>query len=343
VAQGLRQPLLVTHAGDGSNRLFAVEKRGTIKTVPDGRVFLDISERVRATGGEQGLLGLAFHPRFRDNGYLYVNYTDTNGNTVISRFGVNTDKQTGNAASEQVLLRQVQPAPNHNGGMLAFGPDGYLYIGLGDGGGANDTYRNGQNRGSLLGKLLRIDVDRGTPYNIPSDNPFVNDTTARPEVWALGLRNPWRFTFDRATGELFIADVGQGRSEWVHYAAQGQGAGANYGWPIVEGSTCLGTATCDRAGLASPIAEYNHSQGCAITGGYVYRGRTFPALQGTYIFGDFCSGRIWTLNRSATGTWQMREALKTTLAISSFGEDEAGELYLTDFAGGRVYRLTATQ
>ncbi len=343
VARGLQQPLFVTHARDGTGRRFVVEKGGTIKIIPAGDVFLDIGSRVRSTGGEQGLLGLAFHPRFRENGYFYVNYIDTNGNTVISRFGLNANKQTGDPRSEQILLRQAQPGANHNGGMLAFGPDGYLYIGLGDGGGANDTYRNGQSHGTLLGKLLRIDVDRGTPYGIPADNPFVNDPTARAEIWAIGLRNPWRFSFDRANGDLYIADVGQGRSEWVHYGPQGQAGGINYGWPIVEGTSCLGAATCNRAGLATPIAEYNHSQGCAITGGYVYRGADYPALKGTYIFGDFCSGRIWTLRRAGAGKWQMTEALKTALAISSFGEDEQGAIYITDLAGGRVYRLTAAQ
>jgi glucose/arabinose dehydrogenase len=339
VGRGLAQPLFLTHANDGSNRRFVVEKGGTIRTIPDNRLFLDITGRVRASGSEQGLLGLAFHPRFRDNGYFYVNYTDRNGDTVIARFGSNIGRSAGNPDGEAIILRQDQPAANHNGGMLAFGPDGYLYIGLGDGGGANDTYRNAQNKRSLLGKLLRIDIDRSTPYTIPSNNPFATDSTARPEVWAYGLRNPWRFSFDRATGDLFIADVGQGRSEWIHWAAKGSAGGANYGWPIVEGTRCLQGSNCDRSGLTPPIAEYGHTDGCAVTGGYVYRGSRYPALKGLYVFGDFCSGRIWTIASSQDGVWTMDEQLKASLQISSFGEDEDGELYITDFGSGRVFRI----
>ena len=344
VARGLRQPLFVAHAGDGSGRLFVVEKGGTIRTLPGaagGELFLDIADRVGSSGSEQGLLGLAFHPRFRENGHFYVNYTDRNGDTVIARYTTAPDRRSADAASERRLIFQDQPAANHNGGMLVFGPDGYLYVGLGDGGGGNDVFRNAQNRGSLLGKLLRLDVDRGDPYAIPPDNPFVGDRAARPEVWAYGLRNPWRFSFDRATADLYIADVGQNRYEWVHYQPAGRGAGQDYGWPTLEGSHCLYANTCDRSGRPVPVAEYDHSLGCTIVGGYVYRGARQPLLQGAYLFGDYCSGRIWGLGRDGAGRWVSTELLKANAAISSFGEDEAGELYLTDLRRGGVYRLTA--
>jgi len=342
-ARGLDRPVLVTNAGDGSGRLFAVEKGGVIRLLPGGEVFLDINWRVGAKGMEQGLLGLAFHPRFRENGFFFVNYTDFRGDTVIARYKTRADGRTADLDTEQRILVQPQPDTNHNGGMLAFGPDGYLYIGLGDGGGANDAYRNAQNRSTLLGKILRIDVNRGSPYAIPRDNPFVNDPNTKPEIWALGLRNPWRFSFDRATGDLFIGDVGQNRYEWVHYQPRTSGGGQNYGWPIVEGSHCLINKACDRTGITMPIAEYDHRLGCAITGGYVYRGARYPLLRGVYVFGDFCSGRIWTLTGDNVNGWQMNEKLKTDVLISSFGEDEAGELYVTDLQAGRVYRVLAEQ
>jgi glucose/arabinose dehydrogenase len=341
VAGGLDEPLFVTHAGDGSGRLFVAEKGGTIRTLPGGQTFLDISGRVGSGGEEQGLLGLAFHPRFRDNGYFYVNYTDPSGDTVIARYGLTPDRQRGDPNSEKRLLFQKQPAANHNGGMLAFGPDGYLYLGLGDGGGANDQFRNAQNRQALLGKLLRVDVDRGDPYAIPPDNPFAGDPAARPEVWAYGLRNPWRFSFDRATRDLYIGDVGQNRYEWVEFQPAGSAGGQNYGWPIVEGGRCLRGDPCDKTGLTLPVASYDHSLGCSIIGGYVYRGARYPLLQGAYLLGDYCSGRVWTLARDGAGRWVLTQMLQTGAPISSFGEDEAGEVYLTDLAAGRVYRLTA--
>ncbi len=336
VATRLSRPIFVTHAGDGSGRLFVAEQAGTIRTLPDGNLFLDIRDRLRA-GGEQGLLGVAFHPRFRENGYLYVNYTDQQGNTVIARFTADANRRRADSVTEERVLYQPQPAANHNGGMLAFGPDGYMYIGLGDGGGANDTYQNAQNRASLLGKLLRIDVDRGEPYAIPRDNPFADAAGMRPEIWAYGLRNPWRFSFDRATGELYIGDVGQNRFEWVHFQPPASRGGLNYGWPIVEGRACVRGTTCDRTGLTAPIAVYKHEPECAIVGGYVYRGTRVAALRGQYLFGDACSGRIWTLSREGN-EWRMHELLQTKRRLSSFGEDEAGEVYVTDLAG-RVYRI----
>ncbi|HEY1013206.1 MAG TPA: PQQ-dependent sugar dehydrogenase [Herpetosiphonaceae bacterium] len=342
LAEGLDKPLYVTHAGDGSGRLFVAEQEGLIKLLPGGEPFLDIRDRVGSSGNEQGLLGLAFHPKFADNGWFYVNYTDRDGDTVLARFGLAADGQRGDPASEQVILTQEQPAANHNGGMLAFGPDGLLYAGLGDGGGANDTYENAQNLRSLLGKILRLDVDGGQPYAAPADNPFVGDAAARPEIWAYGLRNPWRFSFDRASGDLYIGDVGQNRYEWLHWQPAASKGGQNYGWPIVEGSHCLRGDSCATAGLTPPILEYEHSQGCVITGGYVYRGAAYPFMQGTYVFADYCSGRVWGLNRAADGAWAKRDLLESGANISSFGEDEAGELYVVDL-GGTVYRLTAQQ
>ncbi len=343
VGSGFSGPLYVTHAGDGSGRVFVVEKRGVIRLLEDGRTFLDISDRVRSSGSEQGLLGLAFHPDFAANGRFFVHYSDLNGNTVISRFELGLDADAADPGSEEVILRQDQPAANHNGGEITFGPDGYLYIGLGDGGGANDTFGNAQRRDTLLGKLLRIDVDGGDPYAVPDANPFVNDSTFRPEIFAYGLRNPWRFSFDRATGDLYIADVGQNRYEWVHYRPAGEQGGENFGWPILEGFHCLSGATCDRTGLTEPVIEYDHSLGCAITGGYVYRGEQYPIIDGVYFFGDYCSGRVWAMQRDDSGQWQATEMLRANIQLSSFGEDEAGEIYVTDLRGGGVYRLTASE
>lgn len=342
IAGDFEQPLFVTHAGDGSGRMFVVEKGGVIRLI-DGQVFLDISDRVGSDGYEQGLLGLAFHPQFAQNGLFFVNYTDRNGNTVVSRFGLMLNEPIGDPNSEQVVLRQDQPAANHNGGMLAFGPDQMLYIGLGDGGGANDQFNTGQNRQSWLGTLLRLDVSRSEPYVSPPDNPYVGDPGIRSEIWAWGLRNPWRFSFDRATGDLYIADVGQNQLEEINMQPADSTGGENYGWSIMEGTQCFRATTCDRTGLVEPIAEYDHSFGCSVTGGYVYRGAQYPALQGAYVFGDYCSGRIWTAARGENDAWVTTEMLQIEAQISSFGEDEAGELYLTDLAGGAVYQVTAQE
>ena len=343
VTSAVREPTHIASAFDGSGRLFVVEKAGRILIVRDGRVlarpFLDIQPRVGSRGDEQGLLSVAFHPRFGENGFFYVNYTDRNGDTAIERYSVSADPDVANGASAALILPIAQPAPNHNGGMLLFGPDGYMYIGMGDGGGAGDQFRNAQNMGALLGKMLRIDLDAQFPYAIPSDNPFVDRADARPEIWAYGLRNPWRYSFDRATGDLYIADVGQFRFEEVHLQPAGRG-GQNYGWPIMEGAHCFPeTRACDRSGLEMPIAEYDHTLGCSITGGYVYRGPSYPRGRGAYVFGDVCSGRIWSLHVGADGGWQRTELLVTPLVISSFGEDEAGELYVVSLEPGGLYRL----
>jgi len=340
VADGFEQPLFVTHAGDGSNRTFVVEKTGAIKLL-DGSVFLDIADRITASGYEQGLLGLAFHPQFADNGHFYVYYTARDGTNTVSRFSATADRQEGDPATEMVLIEQEDPAANHNGGMIAFGPDGMLYIGLGDGGGANDQFGNGQNGDTFLAKILRIDVNGGEPYAVPQDNPYVNDAALVPETWAWGLRNPWRFSFDRATGDLYIGDVGQNQWEEINFQPAGSTGGENYGWPVREGAHCFRDQNCDITGLTDPIAEYNHQEGISVTGGYVYRGQQIPALQGVYVFGDYGTGRIWTAARDGSGAWSTTEMTRFPGQISSFGEDEAGELYLTDINGGGIYQITA--
>lgn len=347
--EGLAAPVWLTHAGDGSGRLFILEKAGTIRVVRDGQLvatpFLDIRDRVGSSASEQGLLGLAFAPDYSESGHFFVNYTDKRGDTVVSRFQVSGEPDAADSASEFKVLGIDQPAANHNGGGLLFGPDGHLWIGTGDGGAANDRFGNGQNPATLLGKMLRLDVtsDPSQPYLIPADNPWMgadwNGQDVADEVWALGLRNPWRYSFDRATGDLWIADVGQNTYEEVHRVVAGSAGGLNFGWPIMEGLHCFATQNCDQVGLELPVAEYRHgADGCSITGGYVYRGAAFPALTGAYLFSDFCSGKIWGLQQSGDA-WERVELADTNLAVSSFGEDEAGELYVTDLGGGGVYRI----
>ena len=307
--------------------------------------MLDISGQVGSNGSEQGLLGLAFHPSYVENGLFFVNYTDLAGDTVISRFSMADGWEAGgppvaNSGSETVLLTLKQPASNHNGGHLAFGPEGYLYIGTGDGGAAGDRYQNGQNGATLLGAMLRVDVDDGQPYSIPPDNPFVGDPNVRDEIWAIGLRNPWRYSFDRLNGDLYIADVGQNLYEEVDLQPAAQGGGQNYGWPIMEASHCFpADRECDQAGLTLPLIEYDHSQGCSVTGGYVYRGEAYPSLQGTYVFGDYCSGRIWGMVTPAQSEPQLVQLAQVNVLLSSFGEDERGELYVLDMAGSQLFKL----
>lgn len=351
IATGLSQPLLVTNAGDGSGRLFVVEQTGKIRIVKNGAVaavpFLNLSASV-SSGGERGLLGLAFHPNYESNGKLYVSYTDLNGNSVIREYHVlATNPDLVNGSSGRTILRLRQPYPNHNGGNIAFGPDGDLYIGFGDGGSAGDPGNRAQNLGVLLGKLLRIDVNRRTgtlPYGIPSDNPFVG-RSGLDQIWAYGLRNPWRWSFDRATGDLWIGDVGQNTWEEVDRAlashGRNAGRGLNFGWRVMEASHCSSPSTgCSRSGKTLPLTEYAHTNGrCSITGGYVYRGSAYPDLIGAYLFADYCSGEIWYVDRGAARRATPIRALDTNALITSFGQDEAGELYLTD-ANGTVYRLT---
>jgi glucose/arabinose dehydrogenase len=345
VVEGLDRPLFATHAGDGSGRLFIVEKGGTIRLLSDGQLqsqpFLDITDRVNSSGNEQGLLGLAFAPDYAQSGFFFVNYSDAAGHTNIARFQVTgADPNLADPASEFQVLLIEQPARNHNGGMVAFGPDGYLWIGMGDGGASFDRFGNGQNPATLLGKMLRLDVtsDPAQPYTIPADNPWVeadwNGIDVRDEVWAVGLRNPWRYSFDRQTGDLWIGDVGQNQYEEINLTPAGSPGGLNYGWPLAEGLHCLNGDGCDQAELTPPVLEYDHSGHCSVTGGYVYRGRQFPTLQGVYLYGDYCSGVIWATWPDAQGQRAVEQVLDTNVTLSSFGEDEAGELYVTDLSGG---------
>lgn len=345
VAQNLNNPLFMTYAPDGSSRLFIVEQGGKIRILQNGKVlatpFLDLSKGISCCG-ERGLLGLAFHPEYKSNGFFFVNYTNPQGNTVVARYKVSSDPDRADPASGQILLTVEQPYANHNGGMLAFGPDGYLYIGLGDGGSGGDPQNNAQNLGSLLGKILRIDVNRreaGKAYGIPADNPFINRPGARPEIWSYGWRNPWRFSFDRTTGDLWVGDVGQNRWEEISFQPAGQGGG-NYGWRIMEGTHCYNPSSgCNKEGLILPVLEYGHDVGNSVTGGYRYRGKAIPALQGAYLYADFGSGRIWAATESG-GKWVSRELLQTRMNPSSFAEDPEGELYVIDL-GGLIYKLVA--
>lgn len=339
VITGLDQPLYLTHAGDGSGRLFVVEQVGRVLVLDgpndgDPEVYLDIRDRVRAQG-EQGLLGLAFHPSFADNGYLFVSYTNSGGDSIISRFQVESPADgRPDPSDETVILTVQQPYANHNGGQIAFGPDGYLYVGLGDGGSGGDPLGQGQNLNTLLGALLRLDVD--SQDLIPPDNPFVG-REGRGELWAIGLRNPWRFSFDRATGDLYIADVGQSAREEINFQPANSPGGENYGWNIWEGSArySSGDPVSD---VTWPVFEYeNGVDGCSVTGGYVYRGEAIPPLQGIYIFSDYCSGVLHGLVRQGD-RWRSAPILETGFRVSSFGEDEDGELYVIDHQGG-VYRL----
>jgi glucose/arabinose dehydrogenase len=348
VVDGLDSPLAVLSAGDDSGRIFVVQQGGQIRIVRGGSLvadpFLDISARI-TSGGERGLLGLAFHPNFPTDPRLFVNYTDANGDTQVSSFTVDAgrpDAADGN--SEVKLLHLAQPFPNHNGGAVVFGPDGYLYISTGDGGSGGDPLGNGQSLKTLLGKILRIDVDRtdaNLPYAIPPGNPFVGTADALPEIFLYGLRNPWRLSFDRATGDLWIGDVGQGAWEEIDVARAG-GADENFGWNTMEGNHCFSPPDgCTRTGLTPPVAEYSHESGCTVIGGYVYRGSAQPALAGGYLFGDYCSGTVWAIDSASDALRDPAVVLESGASISSFGEDEAGELYATDIGGGKLLRVTA--
>ena len=348
VVGGMAAPLAVTHAGDGSGRLFVAQQGGQIRIVENGSLlaqpFLDIADRI-TSGGERGLLGLAFHPGYPADPRFFVNYTDVNGDTRVSSFTVDPkDPDRADPGSEVRILFIKQPYANHNGGALAFGPDGDLYISTGDGGSGGDPQGNGQSLATMLGKILRIDIDRTEgqlAYAVPADNPFVGGSGAEPEIWLWGLRNPWRMSFDRATGNLWIGDVGQSAWEEVDVAPAGKGGG-NYGWNRMEGAHCYAPPEgCNQTDLTMPVAEYGHDQGCTIIGGGVYRGRAQTALVGGYVFADYCSGRFWTIDPIASGRQTPVLALESKASISSFGEDEAGELYATDLASGELLRVTA--
>lgn len=342
-----QRPVGVYAPPDGSGRLFVLEQAGVIRVFPaeaeasEAPVFLDIRNRVNDSGNEEGLLGLAFHPDFTSNGRFYLDYTASNPRrTVISQWTVDADDpDQADPESETVILEVEQPYSNHNGGQIAFGPDDFLYIALGDGGSGGDPRGHGQDRSTLLGTILRIDVDHpssGLAYGIPSDNPFTGNTQGyREEIFAFGLRNPWRFSFDPHTGDLWTGDVGQNRIEEVDLVK----AGGNYGWNVMEGSSCFQPPSgCDTAGLIPPVAEYAHELGNSVTGGFVYRGSEVPALQGRYVYADFGTGRIWSLNAATPDDPDVREHLQTGLNIASFGLDPFGELLFCAF-DGRIYRL----
>lgn len=336
IATGLQQPVSVTHAGD--SRLFITLQPGLVVIFEDGAVlplpFLDIRSLV-STGGERGLLSIAFDPAYRFNGRFFVNYTDLSGATVIARYEVSaTNPNRANAASRREILRIEQPYSNHNGGQLQFGADGYLYIGMGDGGSGGDPQNRAQNPSELLGKMLRIDVS-GDTYAIPSTNPFRGVPGVRGEIWARGLRNPWRFSFDRATRDLWIADVGQGDWEEINFQPSTSDGGENYGWRLMEGSHCYNPSqNCNDGSLVLPLIEYGHTDGaCSVTGGYVYRGSLSPTLAGTYVYGDYCNGVIRGARRDAAGRVSTRLLVDTNLMISTFGEGADGELYVADHRG----------
>lgn len=343
------QPVGIYHAGDGTNRLFVVAQQGEIyvfensEDMPTAKVFLDIKDRV-LFGGEQGLLGLAFHPNFASNGFFYLDYTAENPRrTVIARFSVSQgNPDQGDKNSEQVILEVMQPYVNHNGGQIAFGSGGYFYVALGDGGSGGDPLGNGQDRSTLLGSILRLDVDtssEGREYGIPADNPFVGNTQGyREEIYAYGLRNPWRFSFDTVTGWLWTGDVGQDRMEEIDIVEKG----GNYGWNIMEGSLCYSPSEgCNRTGLELPLWEYGRDLGVSVTGGFVYRGSKFPDLIGVYVYGDYGSGRIWALEYNGIDDPDNMELLDTNLSITSFGVDEENELYICAF-DNNIYKLTSS-
>jgi len=355
VASGLSAPLFVTSPPGDYDRLFIVEqntaririlKNGSLLAIP----FLDIGA-LASQGGEQGLLGLAFHPDYANNGLFFVNYTDNAGSTVVARYQVSGDPDVADPGTASILLTIPQPYSNHNGGMIAFGPnDGYLYIGMGDGGSANDPGNRAQTPSTLLGKILRIDVDGGPPYGIPPDNPFVGISPYLPEIWAVGVRNPWRFSFDRKTGDLWIGDVGQNSWEEIDFQPAGSAGGENYGWRCMEATHCTGLTgcTCNAPELTLPIHEYSHAAGnCSVTGGYVYRGCELPEFDGVYFFADYCSGRIWTLEYDGVTPPTIVDrtveldppGTQSIGLLPSFGEDAAGNLYIVDIGDGEVYKI----
>ena len=337
-ASGLPQATTITHAGDGSGRLYVTLQGGQVRVLEGGKVraqpFLDVS-RLTSAGGERGLLGLAFDPAYKQNRRLYVHYTDRRGDTVLARYTADSDFNKANPNSAKVLFTAKQPYANHNGGQLAFGPDGFLYMALGDGGSGGDPQNNGQKLSTPLGKLLRFDV-RGDAAKPAPGNPFMNRAGANPNIWAYGLRNPWKFSFDRQSGDLIIADVGQGALEEVNRQPRASKGGENYGWRVREGNRCFEPAQgCRTSGLVDPVLVYGRSEGQSITGGYVYRGNAVPALKGQYVFGDFASGTVWA---APVNTWKAAK-IGSVQNPSTFGEDEDGELYVAEYGSGQILKL----
>ncbi len=353
VQDGLNNPIYVTSPPDDFERLFVVEQAGTIRIIKNGTLlsepFLDLTGQV-TFGGEQGLLGLAFHPDYDQNGYFFVNYTDGSGDSHVARFTVSSNPDSADENSEEDILVVGQPFANHNAGMLDFSPiDGYLYVGYGDGGSAGDPGNRAQDSTTFLGKMLRIDVDSGLPYSVPSDNPFVGDAAIEDEIWAFGLRNPWRYSFDRANGDLYIADVGQNSWEEIDYQPASSSGGENYGWRWKEGTHCYDPPSgCDPGGLTDPIHEYGHVPECSVTGGFVYRGCAIPDLQGTYFFADYCSDKIWSFRYDGANLTEFTDRTADfdppsadIGSIVSFGEDAYGEMYIVD-VGGEIFKIVST-
>jgi len=343
VATGLTRPTAMADPNDGTGILLVLEQAGIIRIIQDGvlsaELFMDITGRVGSGGSEQGLLGIALDPDYAQNGIFYLNYTDKNGNTVVARYHRMNDSLHGDPTSEEIILTVDQPYANHNGGDLEFGPDGHLYIGMGDGGSAGDPQGNAQNPDTLLGKMLRIAPGDSNGYSIPPDNLYASGG-GKQEIWALGLRNPWRFSFDRVSGDLYIADVGQNKYEEVNYLPAGSPSGANFGWVYREGMHAYEGSAPAGVDVVEPIFEYDHGQGCSVTGGYVYRGQALPEFYGVYLLADYCTGNIWGLLHDSSGQWQSNLLFEFSGNISSFGQDSAGELYLVDQASGGLYRLS---
>ncbi len=368
IAEGFKKPVYICQPPGDDQRLFVLEQKGVIKIIKDRKVvrkpFADLRDRTHnpiMPGDERGLLGLAFHPLYKANGFLYINYVDKEDYTIISRFSVSSDPERLNNLSEKILIRLKQPFANHNGGHMTFGPDGYLYISVGDGGKWGDPYNNAQNLETMFGKILRIDVDNGNPYAIPDDNPFIGVENAQEEIWLYGLRNVWRFSFDRLTGDIYLGDVGQDSWEEIDFLAAAEAGGQNFGWRVMEGNHCYHPKEdCDPLGVV-PILEYPNDanymkvlagmdvpnmDGCSVTGGYVYRGEMIPQLQGVYLFADYCSGNIWSFREmegKMTNFQNMTLDINLgggdfTNNISSFGEDNAGELYIVDY-NGIIFKL----
>jgi|CXWL01.1.fsa_nt_gi glucose/arabinose dehydrogenase len=353
IASGFINPVFITNAGDGSGRLFIIERAGRIRIIKNGiplaTPFLDIQAIVKSTSGEQGLLALAFHPAYSTNGKFFIAYTaprngdNVGSNLILEQFTVSSNPNIANPTSGSILLTIAHPShSNHNGGGLAFGQDGYLYWTTGDGGSGGDPNNNAQNLNKLLGKVLRIDVNSGSPYGIPITNPFYSnpDPNIRKEIWAYGLRNSWRFSFDSLTDDIYIGDVGQNEREEIDFQLAGGAGGENYGWRVMEGSLCYNPPSgCDQSGKTLPVAEYDHSIGCAVTGGYVYRGNTFPSLYGHYFYADYCTGIFFNLYRNSTPAWEPVQSMDTPYYVSTFGEDEQKEMYLADYSTGKIYSI----